>query len=163
MSSPNAVSILMIDDNDGDAMLFREAIEVEGESRGITLHVASSVDGGIRLLSGAGTSGVRLEPTIILLDLHMPGKDGKAFLRYRSENPELLRFRVVMLSSSTRQVDVDDCLRFGAGHYRAKPKDWAGYLALVVFLRQFWGESAKTAPDGVTIKNGDGPVPASVE
>ena len=153
MSSPKAVSILMIDDNDGDAMLFREAIEVEGDSRSITLHVASSVDGGISLLTGAGTSGVRLEPTIILLDLHMPGKDGKDFLRYRSENPELLRFRVVMLSSSTRQVDVDDCLRLGANHYHVKPSDWAGYQTLMVVLRQFWDETAKATSDNVRINN----------
>ena len=146
MPNPNAISILLIDDNHGDAMLFGEAIESERESRSITLHVASSVDKGIALLSGAGSSGVRLQPTIILLDLHMPGKDGKDFLRYRSENPELLHFRVVLLSSSTRQIDVDDCMRLGASHYRVKPKDWAGYQALIVFLRQFWDEAAIAAP-----------------
>ena len=132
-------------------MLFREAIE--GESRSIKLHVANSVDKGIDLLSGTGTSGVRLQPTMILLDLHMPGKDGKDFLRYRKESAELLRFRVVMLSSSTRQIDVDDCLRLGAGHYRVKPMDWAGYQTLIVFLRQFWDETAKVASDNVRISN----------
>ena len=44
MPNPNAISILLIDDNHGDAMLFGEAIESERESRSITLHVASSVD-----------------------------------------------------------------------------------------------------------------------
>ena len=148
---PKAVSILLIDDNHGDAMLFREAIE--GERRNITLHVANSVDQGIDLLSGTGKCGVRLQPTIILLDLHMPGKDGKDFLRYRKESAELLDFRVVILSSSTRQIDVDDCLRFGANHYRVKPMDWAGYQTLIVFLRQFWDEKAKAAPDDVRINN----------
>ena len=146
LNTPKAVSILLIDDNHGDAMLFREALDGERASRSITLHVASNVDKGIALLSGADTSGVGLQPTIILLDLHMPGKDGKDFLRYRSENPDVARFRVVLLSSSTRQVDVDDCLRLGASHYRVKPKDWAGYQALIVFLRQFWDEAAIAAP-----------------
>lgn len=145
--SPNAISILLIDDNHGDAMLFREALE--GERRSMTLHVANSVDEGISLLSGTSTSGVRLQPTIILLDLHMPGKDGKDFLRYRQENAELLLFRVIILSSSTRQIDVDDCLRFGACRYQVKPVDWAGYQTLIVFLRQFWDETTKTAPDDV--------------
>lgn len=133
-------------------MLLGEAIESERARRSITLHVASSVDKGISLIGGAGTSGVLLQPTIILLDLHMPGKDGKDFLRYRSENPDLLRFRVVMLSSSTRQVDVEDCLRFGAGHYRVKPTDWTGYQDLMVFLRQFWDDSTEADLDGATTK-----------
>jgi two-component system response regulator len=137
-NAPKAVSILLIDDNHGDAMLFREALEGERTSRSITLHVASSVDQGIALLSGAGTSGVGLQPTIILLDLHMPGKDGKDFLRHRKESADFMRFCVVMLSSSPRQVDVDDCLRLGAEHYHVKPIDWAGYQTLIVFLRQFW-------------------------
>jgi len=136
---PNAASILLIDDNPGDALLLGEAIE--DENRSITLHVASSVDDGIGLLIGTGKSGVRLLPTIILLDLHMPGKDGKDFLRYRKERAELLRIRVVMLSSSTRQIDVDDCLRLGADHYQVKPINWAGYQTLTVFLRQFWNET----------------------
>ena len=153
MPSSHAVSILLIDDNHGDAMLFREAMEKEGERRNMTLHVANSVDEGIYLLSGNGTSDVRLQPTIILLDLHMPRKDGKDFLRYRQESAEFLRFRVVMLSSSTRQVDVDDCLRLGANHYHVKPIDWAGYQTLMVFLRQFWDETAKAAPDDVRIIN----------
>ena len=151
MLSSNAVSILLIDDNHGDAMLFREAMEGEAEHRSMTLHVANSVDEGIGLLSG--TSGVLLQPTIILLDLHMPRKDGKDFLRYRQESAEFQCFRVVMLSSSTRQIDVDDCLRLGADHYHVKPIDWAGYQTLMVFLRQFWDETAKATPDDIRINN----------
>lgn len=151
MLIPNAVSILLIDDNHGDAMLFREAME--GEYRSMTLHVANSVDEGISLLSGTGTTGVRLQPTVILLDLHMPRKDGKDFLRYRKENAEFRRFRVVMLSSSTRQIDVDDCLQLGADHYQVKPIDWAGYQTLIEFLRQFWDETAKGAPNDVAENN----------
>jgi CheY-like chemotaxis protein len=136
--APRAVSILLIDDNHGDAMLLGEAIEDEREHHNITLHVASSVDEGINLLTGTDQSGVRLQPTIILLDLHMPGKDGKDFLRYRKEKPEFLCFRVIMLSSSMRQIDIDDCLLLGANHYQVKPMDWADYQTLIVYLRQFW-------------------------
>lgn len=149
--APTVVSILLIDDNHGDAMLFREALE--GECRSITLQVANSVDEGVSLLNGTDRTGVVFQPTLILLDLHMPGKDGKDFLRYRKENAELSRFRVIMLSSSTRQIDVDDCLRCGADHYRVKPVDWAGYQTLIVFLRQFWGETTKAAPDDTRINN----------
>jgi DNA-binding response OmpR family regulator len=134
-------SILLIEDNHGDVMLFQEAMEVE--SRNVDLHVAKSVDEGIRLLSARKEDGsAPVMPSIILLDLHLPGKDGKAFLHYLNEHSEFMRIPVIMLSSSTRQKDVDDCLRLGSWRYRVKPQDWTGYQELIAFLRQFWAGKA---------------------
>ena len=148
MPDASPVTILLVEDNHGDVMLFREAIE--GESRSLVLHAAKSVDEAIALLTGAGNSGIPVLPTIVLLDLHLPGKDGKAFLRYINKHPELMRIPVIVLSSSTRQIDIDECLRLGSRHYRVKPRDWAGYQDLIVHLRQFWSDTVTASPGVVT-------------
>lgn len=147
MPDANPVTILLIEDNLGDVMLFEEAIE--GERTSIVLHTAKSVDEAIGLLAGVGNSGIPVLPTVILLDLHLPGKDGKAFLRHINKQAGLMSIPVIVLSSSTRQADVDDCLRLGSRHYRVKPRDWAGYQDLVVFLRQFCNGIKDASPDAV--------------
>lgn len=129
-------TILLVEDNHGDVLLFREALEDEG--LGIALQVAKDVDEGIRLLDRIQGSGERPCPAVILLDLHLPGKDGKDFLRHLAGHSEFRLIPVVMLSSSARQQDIDDCMRLGSWHYRVKPRDWAGYQRLIIFLRQFW-------------------------
>ena len=139
------ICILLVEDNHGDVALFSEAIEIESQS--IALHVANSVDEGIGLLTDIGASGIAIQPSIILLDLHLPGKDGKSFLRYLNVHPEFISIPVIMLSSSTRQIDFDDCMRLGAWQYRVKPLDWAGYQDLMVFLRQFWDGTVISATD----------------
>lgn len=139
-----SVPVLLVEDNHGDVLLFGEALENEG--RGIALQVAKDVDEGIRLLDRIQGGGERPYPAVILIDLHLPGKDGKEFLRYLSEHSGFRLIPVVMLSSSARQQDIDDCMRLGSWHYRVKPRDWAGYQELITFLRQFWNGTVIAAP-----------------
>lgn len=143
MQIASSVTLLLIEDNHGDVMLFRFAIE--GETRNIVLRVAKNVDEGIGLLTGTGNDGVPLRPSVILLDLHMPGKDGMSFLKYRSESPELALIPVIVLSSSTRQKDINECMQLGVLRYRIKPLNWPGYQLLISELRPFWDEGAPSA------------------
>lgn len=136
MPPVNPASILLIEDNQGDVVLFQTALE--SQAANIVLRVARSIDDGIGLLTGTGNAGVPLQPIVILLDLHMPGKDGMSFLRYRRDNPEFTHFPVIVLSSSTRQKDADECLRLEVLRYRTKPMSWPDYQTLIADLRPFW-------------------------
>ncbi len=143
MPPVNADTILMIEDNHGDIMLLRAALESSASN--ITLRVAHNVDEGIGLLTGTGNAGIPLQPIVILLDLHMPGRDGMSFLRYRFGNPGFMHIPVIVLSSSTRKKDADDCIPLGVLRYRPKPMNWPGFEALVADLRPFWDKQAQNA------------------
>jgi CheY-like chemotaxis protein len=144
MTSDTSDSILLIEDNHGDVMLFQTALE--GMTTDIVLRVARNVDEGIGLLTGTGNAGVPLQPNVILLDLHMPGKDGMSFLRYRHENREFAAIPVIVLSSSTRRKDVDGCMQLGVLRYQTKPMGWPEYQTLIADLRPFWDRNFKSVP-----------------
>ncbi len=60
-------------------------------------------------------------PSLVLLDLVMPRKDGKQALReILAHDPDA---RVVILSSLGAQGDIEECLRIGARSYLQKPID----------------------------------------
>lgn len=127
--------ILVIDDNQADLELFREAIHELGE--GVGCRTAQTVDDGVALIDGGLQAG-EASPALIILDLHMPGHDGKYLLRHLRNRAELRTIPVVVMSSSSWERDREECLRLGANHYRVKPQDWHSYRELIAFLRPFW-------------------------
>ena len=63
----------------------------------------------------------KLKPDVVLLDLVMPEKDGKAALKKILEYDE--NARVVILSSLGSEEDIEECLKMGAKSYMQKPVD----------------------------------------
>lgn len=135
--------LVVIDDNQADLDLFNEAIRETAES--VLCVTAKSVSLGIGIIeAGLGPAGAL--PDIIILDLCMPGQDGRSLLRHLGRRPELRHIPVVVLSSSNWHRDREECLALGASHYRVKPLDWASYLELIAFLRTIWSGSGHQAP-----------------
>jgi CheY-like chemotaxis protein len=134
-SMPRIPRILVIDDNQADLDLFSEAIGELGEQ--VDCRTAQTVDDGIMLIESGQKAGA-LPPALIILDLHMPGHDGKHLLRHLRSRGDLPAIPVVVLSSSNWDRDREECLKLGASHYRVKPQDWLSYRDLIAFLRPFW-------------------------
>tara|TARA_R110002073_G_scaffold256577_1_gene419113 strand:- start:671 stop:1066 length:396 start_codon:yes stop_codon:yes gene_type:complete len=101
--------ILLVDDSDSDNYYHRRVIMKSGLCETVT--VATSVDEGIAHLQG----GPLPSPSLIFLDINMPGKDGWDFLTEFRQLPTALRdsMVVVMLSSSTHDVDQAKARDFG--------------------------------------------------
>lgn len=135
--------LVVIDDNQADLDLFNEAIRESAEP--VMCLTAKSVRLGIEIIE-AGLGAAAALPDVIILDLCMPGQDGRSLLRYLGGRPELRRIPVVVLSSSNWHRDRDECLALGASHYRVKPLDWASYLELIAFLRGIWSGPPPPAP-----------------
>lgn len=129
--------ILMVEDNRGDALLFQEALRERGSS--VRLVVARSVEEGTQILTQMAADGEF--PCLILVDLHIPRQDGRAFLILLGSDDRFARIPTIMLSSSQREFDREECLRLGADSFQVKPSDWLSYLALVDSFKSYWAPS----------------------
>ncbi len=79
-------------------------------------------------------------PGIILLDLNLPGTDGREVLARIKTDPDLKRIPVIVLTTSSDERDIEDCYADGANSYIQKPLSLDGYLSVIRRLKEFWYE-----------------------
>ncbi len=79
-------------------------------------------------------------PCIILLDLNLPGTDGREVLAEIKSDPKLCTIPVVVLTTSKDERDIESCYAHGASSYINKPVDMERFLAAIARLRDYWFE-----------------------
>ncbi len=73
---------------------------------------------------GRALATVRAEkPDLVIMDLYMPGFDGRELIRSIKSDPEIARTPVILFTGSTEPIDVVSGLDSGAMEYLAKPID----------------------------------------
>jgi len=77
-------------------------------------------------------------PNIILLDLNLPGTDGKEVLRIIKTDPNLQKIPVIVLTTSSAEQDIEQCYAAGANSYVQKPVDLVGFIQSVARLTDYW-------------------------
>lgn len=79
-------------------------------------------------------------PGVILLDLNLPGTDGREVLAEIKRDPNLKKIPVIVLTTSKDERDVEACYRFGANSYIQKPVDIDGFMKAIERLNDYWFE-----------------------
>jgi CheY-like chemotaxis protein len=130
------VEILMIEDNPGDARLAREALK-EGKILN-TLHVMKDGREGLDFLYRRGRYLNVPKPDIILLDLNLPGLDGRQVLQEIKSNDSLKLIPVIVLTSSAAEEDILKSYDLHANCYIVKPVDFEKFTQIVKQLEDFW-------------------------
>lgn len=120
--------ILLVEDDADDAELFRIAASEAG--LGNPIRLAKNGGAALELLLGE-----RLSPSLILLDLKMPGIGGFEVLRRLREDPARQNDRVFVLSSSNLESDQIEALRLGCERYLVKPASYSGYVRLAAEIK----------------------------
>ena len=77
-------------------------------------------------------------PNIILLDLNLPGTDGKEVLRTIKTDPNLQKIPVIVLTTSSAEQDIEQCYAAGANSYVQKPVDLVGFIQSIARLTDYW-------------------------
>lgn len=135
------IVILMADDDQDDCMLVKDAFE--------ELHLAGDlyfVDDGDKLLDflhhrGAYTEGNSYpRPSLILLDLNMPRKDGREALREIKADRSLRSIPVVILTTSNEEEDICRSYKAGANSFITKPVTFEGLADVMKSLGKYWFE-----------------------
>jgi len=79
-------------------------------------------------------------PSLILLDLNMPGKDGRQALLEIKSDPNLQKIPVVVLSTSSERQDILESYAVGASSYIAKPVSFDKLVDIIKTLARYWLE-----------------------
>jgi len=128
------IHILLVDDNEGDILLTREALD---DAR-IINKISIAYDGveALRFLrKQIGTPGM---PDLILLDINLPKMDGTELLGIIKADPELKRIPVIMLTTSSAEKDILASYDNHANCYITKPVDLDRFMDVVRTIEDFW-------------------------
>lgn len=79
-------------------------------------------------------------PGLIVLDLNLPGTDGREVLRRIKQNEDLRRIPVVIFTTSNNPKDIEDCYQYGANSYIVKPINFAQLKRGILTLLDYWFE-----------------------
>jgi two-component system response regulator len=77
-------------------------------------------------------------PGLMLLDLNMPGIDGRKTLSIVKEDRMLKKIPVVILTTSSDQRDVERCYELGASTYIQKPVSFEGLVEAISRIKHYW-------------------------
>lgn len=79
-------------------------------------------------------------PGMILLDLNLPGTDGREVLHEIKNCKDLKKIPVIVLTTSDDKRDIDSCYDEGANSYVQKPVDLEGLFDAIARLKDYWFE-----------------------
>jgi two-component system, chemotaxis family, response regulator Rcp1 len=128
--------ILLVDDNPADLDLTIDAL---AQSPWRT-HVSTVSDGveAMAYLYREGKYSEAIRPHLVLLDLNLPRKDGRAVLADMKSKPALRRIPVVIFSTSQARKDIESSYELGANSYVSKPPTLSEWVSAVKVLNEFW-------------------------
>jgi len=144
--------VLIVDDSENDLLLMRRAFKkADFDLPYITVPGGEQA---LAYLRGEGEYNDRDQyplPTVLLLDLNMPGMSGFEVLRWVRAHPAFHRLYVVILSASMRKEDVETSFDLGANGFLVKPADLLELIELMKRLRDWihidqFAAAVETAP-----------------
>jgi two-component system response regulator len=139
------VEILLVEDNPADAELARIGLE-DGKVNN-DVHVVEDGEEALAFLRKEGNFHDAPSPDLVLLDLNLPGLDGRDVLREIKNDPELKAIPVVVLTTSDARPDVVEAYSNFANAYMTKPVDFQQFHDLMVGLKDYWFTLVKLPND----------------
>jgi CheY-like chemotaxis protein len=134
--SVNPIEILLVEDNEGDARLAREAL-LDSKVINVLHHVSDGVEA-MDFLHRRGKYPDAPRPDLILLDLNLPRKDGREVLAEIKSDDHLKRIPVVALTISSDEQDILKTYNLHVNCYVTKPIDFEQFLQVIHSIEDFW-------------------------
>ncbi len=128
--------ILLVEDDPADVELTQYSLKTSKLL--VNLHVVSDGAEALAFLRHEGKFGKAPRPDLILLDLNMPGMDGRTFLAKMKKDDDLKAIPVVVLTTSQAMEDVVKSYGLGANCYITKPVGLDEFSKVVSSIQDFW-------------------------
>jgi len=141
----NTTPILLVEDSEDNILLVRRAMHKAGITT--RLEVATSGEEAIEHLAGTKrySDWVRFPlPSLVLLDLKMPGLSGFDVLKWIRQQPGLKALRVAMLTSSELPSEIKMAHDLGANIFLTKPVQTERLVEVLKTLNEHWLQQAQS-------------------
>jgi CheY-like chemotaxis protein len=135
------ITVLMAEDDAEDRMLVKDAWEESMLNNDLRF-----VEDGEELMEYLSHRGKYSDPAqaprpgLILLDLNMPRKDGRAALEEIKQDEELKGIPIVILTSSKAEEDIIKSYDIGVNSYITKPVTFDKLVEVLKTLEKYWLE-----------------------
>jgi CheY-like chemotaxis protein len=130
------IEILLVEDSPDDASLTIEALR-DGKVRNEVHQVWDGVQA-LAFLRREGSNASSPRPDLVLLDLHLPKKNGREVLAEIKQDPDLRRIPVVIMTTSEEEEDILAAYDLHANCYVTKPVDLDQFIGAVRKIEDFW-------------------------
>ncbi len=125
------LTILLVEDNEDDLTLFRSALK-KAEVPEVNLLTVSDGEEAVAYLRESPVSEtISPIPHVVLLDLNMPRRNGFEVLQWIRDDPRFSLLTVHVLTTSARQVDVEQAYALRANSYIVKPSHISDLVAWI--------------------------------
>lgn len=135
-TSIEIIDILLVEDNPGDARLVQKAFEL-GRLANKIYHVSDG-ESALKFLRKEEPYSDAPRPDIILLDLNMPGLDGREVLAQVKSDPDLLTIPIIIMTTSSAEQDILESYKLHVNCYITKPVQVQDFINVVKTIDEFW-------------------------
>jgi CheY-like chemotaxis protein len=126
-------SIFIVDDDPDDRSFIHEAF-IKNKCKGDCV----LIEDGSKLMEYLYKSSVSDYPSMILLDLNMPGKDGRQVLKEIKTNEKLVAIPTIIFTTSSQEKDMQISYALGANCFVTKPNSFQKLVDITYCIAQLW-------------------------
>ncbi|MBK6265750.1 response regulator [Marivirga sp. S37H4] len=138
------IQILLVEDNEGDAFLAKEAMEDSKIPN--VLYVVENGQEALDFVFQRSLFENSPVPDLILLDINLPIKSGHEVLKEVKTSSTKNHIPVIILTTSSAQRDIDLAYQYHANCYITKPVNAEEFIMAVNKIEQFWNNIGTLPP-----------------
>lgn len=136
--------ILIAEDDEDDYLLTMEALQ----EAGVKTQIKWVKDGEelmeyLKPMANAKRKSTPGFPSLILLDLNMPRKDGREVLDEIKKNHTLRKIPIIVLTTSKAETDINHAYDLGVNSYIQKPVRFNEFVEVVKCISNYWFKIVK--------------------
>jgi two-component system response regulator len=132
-------SFLLVEDSEDDLKLILKSLERSGVDNDII--IARDGAEALDLLFGTGKhegASIVKDIVMVLLDIKLPKLDGIEVLKRVRDNELTKLLPVVLLTSSTQEIDILNGYKYGCNSYVSKPVEFEDFSKAVEAVGLYW-------------------------
>jgi len=142
--APKTITILLADDDPDDRVLCGKALdELDVDYKLKFVEDGEELMDYLQRRNKFANANDVPRPTLILLDLNMPKKDGREVLKEIKSDPDLRRIPVVVFTTSKSETDVCITYDLGVNSFVTKPISFDELVDVMRTLSKYWFEAVE--------------------
>lgn len=130
------IRVLLVEDNEGDIVLTRDAFE-HGRFE-YSIDVVRNGMEAMKYLNSVGAHGDTKLPDLVILDINLPKMNGQEVLHAIKHNDRLRQLPVVMFTTSSTDLDIIESYQNFANCYVTKPFGTHDFEEAIHSIEDFW-------------------------